>query len=115
MPAIRIYGIANCDKVRRARSWFAANGIAAEFHDFRKHGIDRALLARWFGVREWSEFLNRAGTTWRQLPEKRRATVTSRTAAAALMLEFPAVIKRPVIEHAGEVRVGFDPDDYARN
>lgn len=115
MPATRIYGIANCDKVKQARNWFAVNGIAAEFHDFRKHGIDRALLARWFGVRGWSEFLNRTGTTWRRLPEQRRAAVTSQTVAAALMLEFPTVIKRPVIEHAGKLCVGFDPEDHVRN
>ncbi|MGB7543385.1 MAG: arsenate reductase [Burkholderiales bacterium] len=115
MPAIRIYGIANCDKVKRARAWFAANGIPAEFHDFRKHGIDRSLLARWLGAHEWSEFLNRSGTTWRRLPQTRRAAVTSRTSAAALMLEFPALIRRPVIEHAGKVRIGFDPGDYARH
>jgi len=115
MPAIRIYGIANCDKVRKARSWFAVHGIPAEFHDFRTNGIDRTLLARWLGTGEWSDFLNRAGTTWRRLPEKRRAAVTSRTAAAALMLEFPTVIKRPVIEHAGKLHVGFDPNDYVRS
>jgi arsenate reductase len=114
MSAIRIYGIANCDKVRKARKWFAANGIHAEFHDFRKDGIDRTLLARWLGAQEWSAFLNRAGTTWRQLPEKRRAAINSRTAATALLLEFPAVIKRPVIEHAGTVHIGFDPRDYGR-
>jgi arsenate reductase len=113
MLAIRIYGIANCDKVRKARKWFAARGIPADFHDFRKDGIDRALLARWLGAQEWPAFLNRAGTTWRRLPEERRAAINSRIAASALMLEFPAVIKRPVIEHAGKVRIGFDPRDYA--
>jgi arsenate reductase len=115
MHAIRIYGIANCDKVRKARNWLARNGVAADFHDFRKDGLPPALLRRWLEQHDWSEFLNRAGTTWRKLPERRRAAVISKGEAEALMLEFPTLIRRPIIETGNKVRIGFDARDYARS
>ena len=115
MHAVRIYVIANCDKVRRARNWLAINGVPAYFHDFRKDGLPSALLRRWLEQHAWSELLNRAGTTWRKLPDKRRAAVVSKVEAEALMLEFPALIRRPIIETGGKVRIGFDARDYARS
>jgi arsenate reductase len=113
MSQTTIYGIANCDKVRKARKWFAEQDIDAAFHDFRKDGLDPGLLSYWLESADWNSLLNRAGTTWRKLPETRRDAITSEASALALMLEMPTVIKRPVIEHRGALRIGFDPEHYA--
>jgi arsenate reductase len=109
---MKLYGIANCDTVKKACAWLAAHGAQVEFHDFRKHGIDRAMLLNWVQQTTWDTLLNRRGTTWRQLPEPVKAATGNEAAAIELMLEKPSVIKRPVLEHGGKLYVGFDETTY---
>lgn len=113
MPAsITIYGIPNCDTMRKARTWLSEHGVTAVFHDYRKNGIERALLAGWVAELGWEKLLNRSGTTFRKLaPELREDLDAER--AIALMLEHPAMIRRPVLEGPGLLLVGFRPDEYA--
>ncbi len=111
---VTLYGIANCDKVRAARNWLAQRGVEAGFHDFKQHGVTPVLLAGWLKQLEWTELVNRRGTTWKRLPEARRNGVTSAAAASALMLDQPSVIKRPVIDLDGKLHLGFDADAYSR-
>ena len=108
-----LYGIPNCDTVKKARTWLAENGHAFHFHDFKKQGLDRALVAGWLEELDWETLVNRKGTTWRNLPDERKAQVTDKASALALMLENPSVIKRPVLQGVGPVSVGFSPDLYA--
>ncbi len=110
-----LYGIANCDKVRRARAWFADHGLALRFHDFKSAGVPVDRLAAWLAEVGWERLLNRSGTTWRRLPEDRRAAVADAAGAAALMREQPSVIRRPIVEWPdGAISVGFDADDFGR-
>ena len=116
---LRVYGISNCDTVKRARAWLDSHHIAFQFHDFKKAGLDAAQLERWLTEADWQVLLNRAGATWRKLPEARRLKIGSSAAAATLMLEQPSIIKRPVMEirpadaPAGlKLLVGFDPERY---
>ena len=111
---VTLYGIANCDKVRSARAWLAQNGIQAGFHDFKLHGVSPDLIAAWLMQLDWTALLNRRGNTWKQLPEARRNEVTTAAAASALMLDQPSVIKRPVIDLDGKLRLGFDAGTYSR-
>lgn len=111
-----VHGIPNCSTVKKARDWLEARGLAYTFHDFRKQGVPEVALDRWIAVHGWERLLNRAGTTWRQLDETRRATVTDAASARALMLEKPSVIKRPVVDW-GEppgtrCTVGFQPAQF---
>ena len=110
---VKLYGIANCDKVKSARSWLAQRGLEAEFHDFKRHGVTQALLAGWLKQVEWTSLINRRGTTWKKLSETRRNGVTSAAAASALMLDQPSVIKRPVMEVEGKLYFGFDAAAYS--
>lgn len=107
-----IYGIANCDTMKRARAWLAEAGIEAGFHDYKKQGVDAAMLATWADRVGWERLLNRAGTTFRKLPEEAKAGL-DREKAIALMIAHPSAIKRPVLVHGVAVEVGFDPDRYA--
>ncbi|MBW6526077.1 ArsC family reductase [Sphingomonas sp. RHCKR7] len=109
--ATMIYGIPNCDTVKKARTWLADHAVAHRFHDFRKDGLDPALLDAWLDRLGWEMLLNRAGTTFRKLPEEQR-TGLDRARAAALMLAQPAMIRRPVLVHDGTVEVGFRPERY---
>jgi len=106
-----VYGISNCDTVRKARKWLEAQGIAFQFHDFRKDGLDAARVNRWCDALGIDRVLNKRGTTWRQLPEAQRAL--DEAGLRALLVEHPTLIKRPVLEHEGSVRVGFKAADYA--
>jgi arsenate reductase len=110
--AMKLYGIANCDTVKKARAWLALHAAQVDFHDFRKHGIDKAMLVSWMQQVPWDTLLNRRGTTWRQLPESVKAATDNEAAAIELMLEKPSVIKRPVLEHGGRLTVGFDEATY---
>lgn len=101
-----LYGISNCDTVKKARNWLADRGVAYEFHDYKKSGIDRAHLEAWADALGWETLLNRAGTTFRKLPEADKADI-DRAKAIDLMLAHPSTIKRPVVEHAGGYLVGF--------
>ncbi len=106
-----LYGIPNCDTVRKARVWLDGRGIAYAFHDYKKAGIDRASLERWVDEHGWTVVLNRAGTTFRKLPEADRADL-DRDKAVALMLAQPSMIKRPVLDLGGRRIVGFRPEVY---
>ncbi|MEO8923062.1 MAG: ArsC family reductase [Caldimonas sp.] len=108
MP-MTLYGIPNCDTVKRARRWLAEQGIEAAFHDFKKAGVPPVGLDRWIEAADWERLLNRKGTAWRKLDESTRAAVVDAASARAVMLEHASVIKRPVIEWGdGIVTVGFD-------
>jgi arsenate reductase len=108
---ITIYGIKNCDTMKKARAWLDAQGIAYVFHDYKAEGIDRARVERWSREAGWETLVNRSGTTFRKLPEKDKDTLTEKK-AIALMLEQPSLIKRPVLEAGGKLLVGFKPEAY---
>jgi arsenate reductase len=111
--AVTIYGIKNCDTMKKARAWLDKHGADYSFHDYKAAGIDRAQLERWAKKVGWETLLNRAGTTFKKLPEKEKDSVTP-TKAIALMLKQPSMIKRPVLEAGGgKLLVGFKPDLYA--
>lgn len=110
---IALYGIPNCDTVKKARVWLEARGIAHEFHDYKKLGADAAQVARWCDAAGWEKVLNRAGTTFRKLPEADRERL-DQAKAVALMVANPSCIKRPVVEHAGGLLVGFKPEEWER-
>ena len=108
---VTLYGIPNCDTVKKARKWLEANGIDYRFHDFRKDGLDAKQLNQWIKSLGWETVLNRKGTTWRQLPEDVRNGINAKS-AAQLMLEQPTLIKRPVLELGDSVRCGFSETEY---
>ena len=108
-----IYGIKNCDTVRKARKWLDGQGIDYSFHDFRTDGLTKKDLRTWMTVVDWEVLLNKRGTTWRQLPEKDREIVDERK-AIDLMLANPTLIKRPVLVHGKKFHVGFTPTDYKK-
>jgi arsenate reductase len=111
---ITLYGIPNCDTVKKARTWLAEHGIDVTFHDFKKQGLSRELAAGWLAQVDWETLVNRKGTTWRKLSDEARAQVVDAAAALELMLENPSVVKRPVLAGAGLTAVGFSPHQYAR-
>ena len=106
-----LYGIRNCDTVRKARRWLDGNGVDYSFHDLRGDGLDKKTLLAWERQLGWEQLLNRRGTTWRTLPQKTRDGI-DRTHAVAVMLEQPAIIKRPVLACGGQFHVGFNPDSW---
>jgi len=110
--SIELYGIPNCDTVKKARAWLDARGIGYTFHDYKKEGADPARLARWSDAAGWETLLNRRGTTFRKLDEADKTDI-DRAKAGRLMQANPSLIKRPVVEHGGGVLVGFDPADWA--
>lgn len=109
---MKLYGIANCTTVRKARDWLAGNGIEADFHDFKKLGVTESQLASWIEQTGWEKLVNRNGPTWRQLPDEVKAGVTDAASAIALMREKTSAIKRPVLEKDGKVYLGFDQAVY---
>jgi arsenate reductase len=109
--AITIYGIRNCDTMAKARAWLDKRGIAYAFRDYKTDGIDRARLEAWAKAVGWEVLINRAGTTFRALPEASRGDLT-RTKAIALMLDQPSMIKRPVLDLGGKYIVGFKAEIY---
>jgi Spx/MgsR family transcriptional regulator len=107
--ALVLYGIPNCDTVKKARAWLAAQGIEHAFHDFRKQGVPAERLDAWLAALGWQALVNRRGTTWRKLDPALQAAVTDAASARALLLAQASVIRRPVIERDGEVLgAGFD-------
>jgi len=111
---MRVYGIANCDTVKRARAWLAQRGVAHRFHDFKKAGVPTERLDAWIDAVGWHTLLNRQGTTWRKLDGVAQQAVVDAASARALMLAQSSVIKRPVVEWAdGTVTVGFDAERWA--
>ena len=114
MP-ITIYGIKNCDTMKKARAWLDKRGVAYVFHDYKTQGIAREQLERWEKKVGWETLLNRAGTTFRKLPDKDK-TPTNANKALSLMLAQPSMIKRPVLElRGGKLLVGFSPELYSQS
>jgi len=109
---LTIYGIKNCDTMKKARAWLDGHGVAYAFHDYKTAGIAPARLAGWAGAVGWEILLNRAGTTFKKLPDADKAGLDA-AKALALMLEQPSMIKRPVLETGGRLIVGFKPEVYA--
>ncbi|MBS3804961.1 MAG: ArsC family reductase [Oleiphilaceae bacterium] len=110
---MKVYGIKNCDTVKKARQWLDKAGIAYDFHDFKKDGISLPLIERWQALVGWEPLINRRGTTWRKLPESVRDNIGADT-ARQIMLDNPSVIKRPVVELGSDLMVGFNADDWAQ-
>ena len=106
-----IYGIANCDTMKKARSWLDERGIDYEFHDYRKQGLDEEMLQSMEAKLGWETMLNRRGTTWRKLPEDVRDNI-DRASALRLMLENPAIIRRPILAREQRLHIGFDEKQY---
>ncbi len=105
----KIYGIKNCDTIKKARNWLAASGVDFQFHDYRTDGLDSALLDTFIATLGWEALLNTRGTTWRRLDEATRQTINSAAAAKQLMLATPAIIKRPLLCSAdGSMLPGFN-------
>jgi arsenate reductase (glutaredoxin) len=110
---ITLYGIPNCDTVKKARAWLQAHARDVQFHDFKRAGVPADRLDAWIAAAGWERLLNRQGTTWRQLDEALRASVTDAASAKRVMLGHASVIKRPVVEWgSGAISVGFDPADW---
>ena len=112
MP-ITIYGIKNCDTMKKARAVLDRRGVKYDFHDYKTQGVDKAKLEGWAKKAGWEALLNRAGTTFRKLPDKDKDNVTEKK-AIALMLAQPSMIKRPVLEAGSKLLVGFMPDEYGK-
>jgi len=108
---LTLYGIPNCDTVKKARVWLDGRGVAYTFHDYKKLGIDDASLRRWIASLGWETVLNRAGTTFRALPDADKADLDDNK-AIALMLAQPSMIKRPIVEGGGVLVAGFKPDAW---
>ena len=114
MPAVTMYGIKNCDTIKKARRWVEAHGIAYRFHDYKTDGLDKKQLAAWSKALGWEALLNRAGTTFRNLGAGDKSDLTE-ARAIMLMLEQPSIIKRPLVACAdGTYLLGFNPDAYQR-
>lgn len=110
--SMKLYGIPNCNTVKTARQWFSDKGITVVFHDYKKQGVPEEQLDHWINSLGWETVLNRRGTTWRQLDEATRQQVSDAASARALMLQYPSLIKRPIVEAAERVIAGFDESVY---
>lgn len=110
---ITLYGITNCDTIRRARSWLSDHHIDYRFHDFRKDGLDEKLLKQWAKKLGWETLLNKRGLTWRRLDDDIRSNVDEKS-AIEIMLDNPAIVKRPVLEAGKTLEVGFNEDRYRK-
>ena len=112
--SVKVFGIPNCDTVKKARTWLTDHGVAHTFHDFKKLGVPTDLLPRWISAVGWEALVNRKGTTWRQLDAAAQARVVNAASASSLMLAHTSVVKRPVVVWAnGAVTVGFDAASFA--
>jgi len=109
---IKLYGIPNCDTMKKARAWLAEHGVDYEFHDYKKAGIDAATLRRWIDQVGWEPLINRRGMMWRKVPDEVKAGIDEQS-AIRLMLETPSIIKRPVLNTGDAIHVGFKPEQYA--
>lgn len=114
MPSesIRVYGLVNCDTVKKARAWLDANGIRYEFVDFKRTPPERAHVARWMAAIGGERLVNRRGTTWRKLPASEQAAAATDAGAIEVLLAHPSAIRRPVIEHGASVSAGFDEEVF---
>jgi len=111
--AVTIYGIKNCDTMKKARAWLDARKVAYAFHDYKVAGIERAVLEAWAKKVGWETLLNRQGTTFKKLPDASKSGLDA-TKAIALMAAQPSMIKRPVLDVGGTLTVGFKPEVYAQ-
>ena len=110
---ITVYGIPNCDTVKKARAWLAAHDVAHTFHDFKKQGVPADRLTAWERAVGWEKLVNRQGTTWRKLDPQLQAATVDAASARALMLAQPSVIKRPVVDWGTQITVGFDEKSWS--
>ena len=110
---IKVYGIPNCDTVKKARAWLTEQGVAHEFHDFKKQGVPEDRLDAWIAAVGWDKLLNRKGQTWRKLPPELQAAVVDAATARPVLMAHASVIKRPVVEWDNAITVGFDAADWA--
>lgn len=110
---VHLYGIPNCDTMKKARAWLQAHDVTYEFHDYKKAGVDRDKLGGWAREVGWESLLNRSGTTFRKLPDEAKRGLDERK-ALKLMIEQPSLIKRPVLEHGQTLVVGFSPEKYSK-
>jgi Spx/MgsR family transcriptional regulator len=108
---VKIYGIPNCDTMKKARRWLEANGVEYTFHDYRKLGVPEKKLRAWVKQAGWETVLNKRGTTWRKLDDEVRNSIDTES-AIRIMLEYPAIIKRPVLESGSQLLIGFKENDY---
>lgn len=106
-----VYGIKNCDTVKKACNWLTKNNIEYQFHDFRKDGLNQAKIQHWLKMIDWESLVNRRGTTWRKLSEQEKNDI-NKARAVKLMVEQPTLIKRPVIETGDQILVGFSEESY---
>lgn len=108
-----VYGIRNCDTMKKAFAWLDGHGIAYDFHDYRKLGVDAALLKKWAVQAGWEKLINTRGPSFRKLPPEKQANLTEKK-AIALMLENPSLIRRPIVESGRTLLIGFDPEAFAQ-
>ncbi len=109
---MKVYGIPNCNTVKKSIDWLKQHKIAIEFHDFKKLGVTAAQLKKWIALVGWEALVNKKGTTWRMLDAETQASITSEKKAIALMIEKTSVIKRPIIENGNKIILGFDEEIY---
>ncbi len=106
-----MYGIKNCDTIKKAKKWLEAENIEFTFHDYKKEGVDEALFKSWISELGWEALINRRGTTWRKLPDEQKENMND-TSALAAMLDNPSIIKRPLLIHNGQKTLGFKAEEY---
>lgn len=111
---MKVYGIPNCNTVKKSLDWLKQHKIEIEFHDFKKLGVSAAQLKRWIDLVGWEALVNKKGTTWRMLNAETQASITSEKKAIALMIEKTSVIKRPIIEVGNTIILGFDEAQYSK-
>ncbi|MDN6550626.1 MAG: ArsC family reductase [Enterobacterales bacterium] len=112
--SLYLYGIKNCDTIKKAKKWLEEQQIAYQFHDYRADGLDAELLRTFIDQLGWESLLNTRGTTWRKLNESVRQSINNADSAAELMLAQPAIIKRPLLAHNHRMLLGFNPDQYTQ-
>lgn len=109
--SVTVYGISNCDTIKKAKSWLDKEGVQYRFHDYRKHGVDKQLLIEWTDKLGWEPLLNKRGTTWRKLSDEVKQNI-DQVSAIDIMLENPAIIKRPLLVKGAEYHLGFSATQY---
>jgi Spx/MgsR family transcriptional regulator len=107
-----LYGIPHCTTVKKARAWLDTQQVSYTFHDLKKAGVTQAILARWMTTQDWNSLLNKRGTTWRQLTPEEQMKIVDQEQAIKIMLQYPSLIKRPVLELDERVYIGFAPENY---
>lgn len=111
---MKLYGIPNCDTVKKARAWLEMHNVAYEFHDYKKHGVDAALLDKWMAQAGWENVVNRKGMTWRKLTDAEKTKIKDEPSAVKYLTGNPSAIKRPGFELKGKLVLGFDEAEYAK-